>query len=104
MENGNENGNGGSPKGKIDRIGAVKVAKGAGIGLGGNAQGVTVITILLEWNLVPDAILAKPTSLALSVAVLGVVAGVALNLGRKMLTHYPAVQQAVVSEIGGQTK
>ena len=99
-----ENGNGGSPRGRIDRVGVAKVAKGAGIGIAGNGLGVTVLTMLLEWNLAPEAILAKPTSLALAVAVLGVVAGVALNFARKALTHYPAVQQAVVSEIGGQVK
>jgi len=81
-----------SRTGRIDAVGAKKVVKGAAIATGGNAAGAALFALLLEWHVLPETILGKPTSVAILVAALGVIAAVALNFVRKWTAHYPEIQ------------
>lgn len=79
----------------LDAKGKVKVAVGAKIAFGGNAMGMMVLAVLIEWSLVPEKIMQMPQSLALAQALLGSLFSILINLYRKWSTKYPDLAAAM---------
>lgn len=68
-----------SPRGSIERTGIIKLGKGAAVG----GIGAVIVGVLIELGVLPKSMQGPQT-----IAALTFIAGVLVNLARKLVTKY----------------
>ena len=90
----------GSPKGRIDVVGWQKIGKGAVIAsAGGSLGGLTAnqfVQIAIEQHWLAATMPSdQPATFTMIVVIAGVLWSVLIQVARKWLTNYPAVEAAI---------